>query len=320
MVDLRLRLSNAIIGLAHPVPPWPSPLAEAGYEVVRIEQRVTVAEGGTVVVDLLFAARMRNTLLAVECKEGTVQVPQAARYQAMRPTDVVRTASVTLPDPSTATLDVAYAVPGSLVEQTLAGLATHAPRAGVLVIDEQIAWRGTPPGDQRLREVMAQPRVADLRAIPRLMIADEHSPPAALAGAVANELHAAMEQGRESITVAALVERACWGWPRYGRAFQGRLVKKIEELLREAQQSDLKDVIAFESPTRESPTAVVRLQPRAADPATQAGELRASRAFRARLDAFVSRATGRPMPPSPGQMDLLSELEKDDIDEDDDED
>lgn len=319
-VDPRLRLHNAVLGFAHPMPPWPELLAQAGFEIVRIEQQVTLAEGGKVVVDLLFAARDRNSLLAVECKEGTVQVEQARRYEAMQPLDIVRTASVSLPDSSAATLDLAYAVPGQWAEQTLKELPAVAPRAGVLVIDTQVAWSGAAPGDPRLRTVFAQPHAADLRAVPRLMLADEHSPASALAGAVANELHAAMEQGRESVTVGALVEQTCWGWPRYGRAFQGKLVKKIEELLREAQKNDLKDLIVVERPTREASTPVVRLQPRTAAPATQAGEVRGSRAVRVRLDAFVSRVTGRPVPPTPGQLDLLSQLDAIDVDDDDDDD
>lgn len=318
-LDPRLRLHNAVLGLAYPVPPWPAPFAQAGFEIVRIEQRVTVAEGGSVVVDLLFADRARNALLGVECKDGTVQVEQAQRYQAMAPLDLVRTASVSLPDPSAATLDVAYAVPGQWAEQTLRELHVHAPRAGVLVIDTQISWQGTPPSDPRLRETFTEPLPADLRAIPRLMLADEHSPASALAAAVANELHAAMEQGRESVTAGALVEQACWGWPRYGRAFQGKLAKKVEELLRDGEKNELNDFLAVERRTRETSTPVVRLQVRTTAPATQAGQVRGSRAVRTRLDAFVSRVTGRPAPPSPGQLDLLSQLDAFDVDDDDDE-
>lgn len=314
-MDPRLRLHNAVLGLAHPMPPWPAPLAGAGYEIVRIEQPVTTASG-KVTVDLVFAARERNALLATECKAGTVQMPQAARYQEMQPIDLVRTASITLPDPSTATLDVVYAVPSRWAEATLRELSARAPRVGVLVVDTQITWLGTKPNDPRLRSAFADSHPADLRAVPRLMLADEHSPASALAFAVANELHAAFENGRESLTVGTLVEQVCWGWPRYGRAFQGRLVKRVEEILREAQKSDLSDVITLERPTRQASDVVVRLRFRSTEAITQAGELRGSRAVRSRLDAFVSRVTGRPVPPTPGQLDLLSELDEPDTDDD----
>jgi hypothetical protein len=131
-MDPRLRLHNAVLGLAHPTPPWPAPLAQAGYEIVRIEQKVTTTSGN-VAVDLVFVARERNALLAVECKDGTA---------AMEPIDLVRTASISLPDPSSASLDVAYAVWESRAEATVRELAPAAPRAGTLAIDTLVAWRG----------------------------------------------------------------------------------------------------------------------------------------------------------------------------------
>lgn len=315
-MDPRLRLHNSVLGLAHRSPPWPAPLVEAGYEVVRIEQPVSLQYGGKVVVDLMFVARERNALLVVECKEGTVQENQARGYQAMQPLDVVRTASITLADPTAATLDVAYAVPGDWADNTVAELSRLAPRAGVLVVDTQIEWLGSSATDSRLHGVFAGPWVADLRAVPRLMIADEHSPAAAVAPGIANEIHAAIESGLESITVAGLIERACWGWPRYGRAFQGQLVRKVDEMLRDAQGKELKDLIVLERPTGQS-SATVRLRSRPGDPATQAGELRGARAVRNRLDSFRARVTGRPVPTIPGQLELLSGWEDDDEEDDD---
>lgn len=315
-VDPRLRLHNAVLGLAHHSAPRPCPLGEVGYQVVRIEQPVTT-EAGRVAVDLVFAARERNALLAVECKDGTVQDQQASRYQAMRPVDLIRTASISLPDSTAASLDVAYAVWGEQAPTTVARLAAVAPRVGTLSIDAQISWLGAVPVDVGLRSAFADSHRADLRAIPRLMLADDSSPAAALALAVANELQAALEDGRESITVSTLVERACWGWPRFGRAFQGRLVKQVAEMLRAAQGVDLGDLIAVERPARENPEHVVSFVARESEAATQAGELRGARAVRNRLDAFVGRVTGHPVPPTPGQLDLLSELG--DLDTEDDE-
>lgn len=296
------------------MPPWPSPLADAGYEIIRIEQPVTT-EAGKVTVDLLFAARARNALLAIECKDGSVQEEQAKRYQAMAPIDLVRTASVTLPDAQAASLDVAFAVWGMRSESTVRELSGVAPRVGTLAIDTQIAWLGAVPTDPRLRAVFADSQPTDLRAIPRLLPVDDSSPPSAIALAIANELHAAFESGRESITANMLLEGACWGWPRFGRAFQGRLIKAVTEMLRDAEKADLAGLIVVERPTAQSHERVIRLQPRNTEATTQAGELRASRALRGRLDSFVARVTGRPVPPSPGQLDLLSQLEDLEIDD-----
>jgi len=42
-----------------------------------------------------------------------------------------------------------------------------------------------------------------------------------------------------ALTVAALVEQACWGWPRCGRAFKGVLTRKVREMLWEASTDTL---------------------------------------------------------------------------------
>jgi len=267
-----------------------------------------------VVIDLLFVARERSALLSVECKEGTVQKDQALAYQQLQPLDLVRTASVSVADPTAATLDIAYCVPPAWADDTTAVLPTIAPRAGVLIVGSSIEWRAARPIDAGLAHAFAKPIEADLRAIPRLMPVDEHSEPSTLAAEITNEIHAAIESGRGSVTVAWLIEQVCWGWARYGRAFQGRLIRNTEDLLRDGQNNELKDLLVVERATRQS-AAMVRFLPRPAEAATQAGELRGARAVRARLDAFRSRVTGRPVPPIPGQLELLFEL--DDVDTDD---
>ena len=245
-----------------------------------------------------------------------MQEPQASRYQAMEPIDLVRTASITLDNPAAATLDVAYAVPDDWVDDTVRGLARSAPRAGTLVIDRWIRWQGPAPTDPQLAGAFAEPIAADLRAIPRLLLADDQSPPSSIAAELANELLAAVVQGRESVTVDALVERVFWGWARYGRAFQGRLHRAVVEMLREAAKQELSALIAVERPTAQSSATVVRLKAQPVDPSTQAGDVRANRAVRTKLNEFVARTTGRPVPPSPGQLDLLSELSVDeDVDD-----
>lgn len=206
-MDERLWLHNGVIGLAHPSPPWPQTLHDAGYRLVRIEQPVSTS-AGDVTIDVLLLAEARNALLGVECKEGTVQYEQADAYDAMTALDVVQTGSVSLPDPSHAGLDVAYAVSSERVEATTDHLQ---PRGiGILILGDSIEWRGHPPADPGLRAAFAAPIAADLRAIPRLLPADDASEAADIAPEVANALLAAIEQGRESITVSALVELACW--------------------------------------------------------------------------------------------------------------
>jgi len=121
-MDDRLWLHNAIIGLSHPSPPWPRPLADAEYRLVRVEQPVDTFQG-SVTVDLLFLARSRSALLAVECKDGTLQEPQASCYEAMTPLDLIQSAGVSVQDADAAVLDVAYALPEARAASVVAGLA-----------------------------------------------------------------------------------------------------------------------------------------------------------------------------------------------------
>lgn len=266
-------------------------------------------------VDLLFLAEPRNAVLAVEAKGGTVQSDQADRYSVMTALDVVQTGSVTIPDPSQAILDVAYAVDGSRVPSMLSSLLGS--RAGVLGIDHNISWEGKPPQDAGLRTAFGSPIPADLRAIPRLLIVDDASPASAIAAELANAIQAEIEQGRESVTVSALLERTCWGWPRYGRAFRGAFQRKVQDMLRDAAKDTLSGVIEFEK-ARQQSEPTVRFVVHASEASTQAGELRSARALRARLDSFGAWATGEPVPSIPGQLELeLGRLDVPELEEED---
>lgn len=124
-----------------------------------------------------------------------------------------------------------------------------------------------------------------------------------LAAELANQLHAAIEERRESISVEALLENTCWGWARYGRAFQGQFQRGVLEMLRQAEKNELKGLISVERAGRQSdPT--VRIVAAGSQATTQAGALRGARAVRARLNSFVGRVTGRFVPEALGQMTL----------------
>jgi hypothetical protein len=190
-MDERLWIHNAVIGMAHPSPPWPQPLHDVGFRLARIEQPVGTASGD-VTIDVLLLAEARNRLLAVECKEGTVQEQQADAYGAMTPLDVVQSGSVSVPDPAQAGLDVAYAVRAERAEGTLVHLGDR--QIGVLAIGDTIEWHGTPPQDAGLAQAFATPVAADVRAVPRLLPADDASPPSAIAAEIANVLHSLIAQ------------------------------------------------------------------------------------------------------------------------------
>lgn len=258
--------------MAHPSPPWPQPLADCEYRLARIEQPITTAVG-SVTVDLLFVADTRSALLAVEVKDGTVQDRQARSYDAMTPLDIVQGGSLSLADPSAAVVDVAYAVDLYRAEPTEQRCRELAVRCGVIGIGTQVIWHGVPAHDLQLRRAFQAPIPADPRAVPRLLLVDDQSPPEVLAPAIANELLGAVVEGRESVAVDSLIERACWVWVRFGRGFQGLLRRRVIEMLTEAQRNELHDVIVMERAGRQTHPAV-RLKTPVSTATTQAGELR----------------------------------------------
>jgi hypothetical protein len=308
-MDPRLRLHNAVIGLAHPLPPWPSPLSDAGYRLTRIEQDVSTSLR-TVRVDLLFVSETSNALLAVEVKDGTVQDDQACGYDAMTPLDVIQGASVSVPDPTSATLDVMYAVDVSDAARARERVDQLGLSFGILSIGSSLRWEPDPL-DPGLRAQFAAPIPVDLRAIPRLLPVDDESPASVLAPEIANELLSAILQGRESVTIDALIEASCWGWARFSRNSQGMLRRRVLEMLRQGQRQDLANLIVIEAAGRQT-AATVRLTAPASEATTQAGSLREARALRARLSTFVARATGQAIPQTPGQLAFQMPADPDD--------
>jgi hypothetical protein len=77
---------NALIGFSRADPVWPNPLGECGWRVSTVEPDWLVDVPGTqqpgrIRPDVVFALRAGEELLLFECKVGTVQTDQLARYQ-----------------------------------------------------------------------------------------------------------------------------------------------------------------------------------------------------------------------------------------------
>jgi hypothetical protein len=281
-----------------------------GYRLGRVEQPVDT-EASRVVVDVIHVCRERSAALAIECKDGTVQKDQAGKYDALQPIDLVQTGGITLDDPGAATVDVAYAMAPEHVSSALRSLQDLGSGAGVLEIGPSIIWHGPPAKDPQLRDALSKPIAADMRALPRLLIVDDQSAATVLAEPIANALHAAILQGRESVTVATLIETACWGWPSFARGLQGRIAGEVKQMLSDAAQHELRDVLTVEKGTQQA-YALVRLKATSAA-ATQAGEVREARAVRAKLNDFVARVTGKPT----GQLQIdIPEPEPDEREDD----
>jgi len=224
---------------------------------------------------------------------------------------------VSIGDPTASVLDIAYAVDSSRVASTVADFEALGLSIGVLSIGPTVEWHGEQPSDSCLQAAFSGSVPADLRAVPRLLLIDDASHPSMLAAELANQLHAAIEEGRESITVDALLENTCWGWARYGRAMRGQFQRGVLEMLRAAEKNELKGLITTERAGRQS-VPTVRIVASTSEVATQAGALRRARATRARLNSFVARVTGKSVPESLGQMSLDEPVEgqEDEADED----
>lgn len=308
-MDPRLRIHNAVLGLAHPNPPWPCPLGDRGYRLRRVEQPLG-GEAGNVVADLIFVAPDRSSILVVECKDGSLQEDQAIRYAALTALDVLQTGSITVPRPDEATLDVMIAVDSTKFSAIASEASAISSRLLVVGVGETVSFAEADVEDLHLTDLLGSTVEADPRSIPRLLLVDDASDPLVLLPGVANELHAAIQSGRESVTIAALIEGSCWGWASFGKAFQSKLRKSLTPVLAAAEREDLKGLILVEKQGRQA-DGVVRILPQENAAATQAGELRAARAIRQKLDAFVARATGKPVPKILGQMELNWEVTSD---------
>jgi hypothetical protein len=315
-MDPRLRIHNAVIGLAHPNPPWPRSLADAGYRIARIEQPVGTRLG-EVCVDLLLVAEERSAILAVECKEGTVQADQARKYDAMEPLDVVQTGGVSVPDPTAAVLDVVYAVDADRIRKTIVVLDALALSPGVLAIGPSIEWHRNPPQDPRLRAVFSKPIPADVRAIPRLLLVDDASHPSMLATELANQLHAVIEEGRDSITVDALIEERVLGLGAVRPGDEGPVPARCvgdasrrgkERVERVDQGGASGSAGRRDDPHRRAGLCGGYSGGRPTGIAGRTGE----------AQNFVSRVTGKPMPEALGQLtfeEYDEPSEEDDMDE-----
>lgn len=301
-MDPRLRIHNAVLGLAHPNPPWPCPLGELDYRLRRAEQPLG-GGAGKVVADLIFVAPERSAILVVECKDGSLQQEQAKRYAALTALDVLQTGSITVPRPDEATLDVVIAVDSSKFDATASAASKISSSLLVVGVGGAIKFATGEADDALLTPLLGTEIDVDPRSIPRLLLVDDASDPLVLIPGISNELHSAIQAGRESVTVASLIEASCWGWASFGKAFQNKLRRSLMPVLSAAEKADLKGLIVVEKVGPQS-DGVVRLLPQENSAATQAGELRAARSIRQKLDAFVARATGRPVPSILGQMEL----------------
>ena len=100
-----LQQVNAIIGLSHNIPGWPSTLADHKYSLDRIELKFKVRDpqrpGYSIIInpDLLFVSDQRNSSLIVELKSGSFHehdLRQMDNLVGLKPLELIRDGAVTL--------------------------------------------------------------------------------------------------------------------------------------------------------------------------------------------------------------------------------
>lgn len=87
-----LRVVNGVIGMSVGVPGWPSVLRDQGFNLVALEQDVSVRVGRKGVLvrpEAIFFSQAVNQTVVVEAKSATLKEKQAAGYYAMTGDDLV---------------------------------------------------------------------------------------------------------------------------------------------------------------------------------------------------------------------------------------
>lgn len=302
-MERRLIPVNAVIGLATSDGVNPAPLAERGYRVAGLEIPVTTT-AGNVVIDVVIANGDSGHILAIESKcGGNIEEAQCVKYGQLDAVTVVRQASIDLHRRVAPSLGIVYACIGDFVDRVRLGLSTAGAAFPIFAIhDCEIALQA-PTSAEPLQSIFASP-VRLLAPPSRLIAFDADSDLSVIEPYVRAALVATLTQRVSEITLVALAERAIRHFALFGRKAQNALKGKVGQAARN---------IAEQNPQtfRYHPTTGIRegwvsllKTPEANDPRgrTQGYQAlgRPGRSGKRRSESGIV----------PGQMDLLSELDK----------
>lgn len=172
----RLIPYNAVLAMLDPHEhDLPTPLADAGYEVVRVSPKVST-ELGDQEIDILAGTPDRTSLLAIECKStASIQTPQARRYAALRWDDAIRDAEIDLPVGTTyGEIHVLFAVTAEVAE------SAH-ERLEINDVDDEFPVLSIGATEVKVLGVPTDPRLAEIEPAtvalpwPRRLPLDEQS-------------------------------------------------------------------------------------------------------------------------------------------------
>lgn len=238
-MEERLVPVNAIVGLAKPDGLNRAVLAEAGYEVVGLEIPCLTPLGGKVVVDVVLGHTGTGHLIACEAKSGSnIEVEQAKRYQSLEPRTLVRGASVTLRERVDPSVEVIYAAMSANADRVLYGLKEVGASFPVLkVCADKITLENGASASEPVRQAFALPVM--LKApVSRFIPFDHESSATEVEPFVRAALVAALSQNLQTISIAALTERAASHYVLYGANAQKRLQRIVADAAKSIASAD----------------------------------------------------------------------------------
>lgn len=308
-MEQRLLPINTLLGLLLPNEVTPPALSEAGFTLAGLE----VPAGGpgrSVTIDAVLLHADTSHLLAVEAKSGAnVESRQAEAYAALRASDVVQSAYVTLPQRVLPTIEVVYMCLAQHLDRVRLGLDQLELAPPVICLsDSAVMLDGIDAASEQLRAAFPKGGVRLRGPVPRLIAFDQDSDVETVKPRVLSALVAAMARRQPQIGLTSLAEQATPHFPLYGHRAQNRIKRKVAEA---ADRIAADDSASFEHvPTSSVREGLVRIRrnPEDNDP-------------RGRTQAYqaVGRPAGgrrrRPRPEIPGQLDLLAALEPSDNDD-----
>ena len=217
---------------------WPSPLAAAGYRLQALEIPVSV-KGDRVVIDAVAFRQDNRAALAAEAKSGrNVDVAQAGRYSNLSADSVIRSASITVSEPGSRTVQGVFICLEENVARILTGLSRSMASLPVLALNQDsIRHHGAAFSDPDVQATFDTPHVF-VGAPPRYVTVDQDSPDEDFDHLVLATLVEAVSHQRPQISIPALAERAIQFLLMYGTAIRNRLIKRVDESARRVAALD----------------------------------------------------------------------------------
>ena len=241
---------NAVIGFLKRDRRWPSPLYRRGYKLEMIEQPISVGSLGRVEVDVISLAHRKNHAILWEGKSGhTVDERQARAYAAATPSDVQLTGNVTFPNPARATVESAYCCleeDASKVVEALSRCAATLPVVALGAKAQLVSNRFQDP--DLTTEFTEGVPLPPLEEVPRFLVANTHTPKAAIARDILATLISFLPKQNRKISLGQVLSETFPDWTCMGTDLRRSLNSKAKEIVIDACDSELREFARVSHP------------------------------------------------------------------------